>query len=898
MQTFIDVVLDKEQGSENENIIYILPSRRAGNTLTKKIASRAITTSFAPKVFSIEEFISHVTGLKSASNIDLIFILFESYKEVVAKEKLADFQTFCGWAQSILSDFNEIDRFLLNQSEVFNHLKDIKELSDHWSSSKNELVLNYIDFWNSLFDIYTVFCSKSLDKGAVHQGYVYRQAVETIEHYIHSSPNVRHVFIGFNALNTAEQQLIQALLSQGNAEIYWDTEKSFLNNPFHETNSFVKNYKSKWSYYSSNPFNWTFDNYSTQKNIATYACSQDILQAKTLGTILSKISSQELSNTAIVLGEESLLLPVLNALPRSIQKVNITMGLPLSKTSTASFFDQLITLKKNPHKNGYYFKDVLNILRNPLSAALLGSQTEHLEQEIITNNLIFISVSQLAELSSDSTDPVFNLLFKTWNEHPKDAVTNCIHIIEALRALFDTGNNTLQLEYIYGFYVAFNKLKQLMDAQDHIKDIPTFIHFYREILSSETIDLRGDPEQGLQIMGVLESRVLDYKHVIITSVNEGILPSGKSQNSYIPYDLKKLYNLPTYSEKDAVYAYHFYHLLHRSSTVDLLYTTHSTGLGSSEKSRFIRQIEEESIHSIKKHVVTPSTIKIEERLPHISKDTTIIDSLKNLFKKGISPSALTTYLRDPIVFYERYVLGINSSNEVEETVAANTMGTIVHNTLEELYKPHVGQQLTVTIIEELLTMIEVEVRNQFKLVYELNHISEGKNKIVYAIVTRYVENYLKREKGLLKKGDTVTIMSVEDDLRNIQLTEDIFLRGKVDLVEQRNNNVNIVDYKTGKVAQKDLNLSAFDDLLLPEGKFEKAFQVLMYAYMLNKKKPLDFPVSVGIISFKNLQSGYLPFKYNKNEQVTEDTLLEFEGVLKSLIAEILNPEIPFTQREI
>jgi len=898
MQTFIDVVLEKEQGSKNENIIYILPSRRAGNTLIKNIAARVVTTSFAPKVFSIEEFIGHVTGLQSASNIDLIFILYESYKEVVAKDKLAAFQTFCGWAQSILSDFNEIDRFLLNQSEVFNHLKDIKEISDHWSSSKNELVLNYIDFWNSLYDIYTVFCSKSLDKGAVHQGYVYRQAVENIEHYVHSSSNIRHVFIGFNALNTAEQQLIQALLSSGNAGVYWDTEKSFLNNPFHETNAFVKNYKKSWPHYSANAFNWTFDNYSTQKSVTTYACSQDILQAKTLGTILSNIHNKELSNTAIVLGDESLLLPVLNALPHNINKVNITMGLPLSKTPTASFFDQLITLKKNTHSNGYYFKDVLNILRNPLATSLLGLETDRVIQEIVTNNLIFVSISQLSELVTNDDDTCFNLLFKPWDDDPKLAVTNCIRIIEALRTIFDSGNHTLQLEYIYGFYVAFNKLSQLMTSQDHIKDIVTFVHFYREILSSETIDLRGDPEQGLQIMGVLESRVLDYKHVIITSVNEGILPSGKSQNSYIPYDLKKAYQLPTYSEKDAVYAYHFYHLLHRASTVDLLYTTHSTGLGSSEKSRFIRQIEEEGIHPIKKYVVTPSTIKIEQPLPHINKNEAILATLKNLFKKGISPSALTTYLRDPIIFYERYVLGINTSNEVEETVAANTMGTIVHNTLEELYKPYIGQELTVTTIDSLLSSVHKEVHEQFKQVYGLHHIAEGKNKIVYAIVTRYVENYLKREKGLLKNGDTVVIQSVEDDLRAIPLTSEIFLRGKVDLVERRNNNLNIIDYKTGKVEQKDLNLTSFTDLLLPEGKFEKAFQVLMYAYMLHKKEPLDFPVSVGIISFKNLQSGFLPFKFNKNEQVTEETLLKFEVVLQSLITEILNPEIPFTQRNI
>ncbi len=898
MQTFIDAVLDKEQGSHKENIIYILPSRRAGNTLSKKLASRVTKTSFAPKIFSIEEFISHVSGLKAASTIDLIFILFESYKEVVHTDKLASFQTFCGWAQSILSDFNEIDRFLLNQSEVFNHLRDVKELDDHWSSSSNEIVLNYIDFWNSLFEIYTIFCAKSIDRGAVHQGYVYRQAVETIEHYIQSTQKIRHVFIGFNALNTAEQQLIQAILAEGNAEIYWDTEKAFLSNPFHETNSFIKTYKKDWSYYTTNTFNWSFDNYSSKKNITTYACSQDVLQAKTLGTILKSIPNQNLSKTAIVLGDESLLLPVLNALPLNVQKVNITMGLPLGKTPTASFFDQLISLKKSSNTNGYYFKDVLNILRNPLSTYLLGIQTEHLESEIISNNLIFVSSSNLLKLVDTTSSSNFLILFSEWNDDPKKAISNCIKIIETLRSLFDNNGNTLQLEYIYGFYLAFNKLKQLMQTQDHIKDIGTFIHFYREILSSETIDLRGDPEEGLQIMGVLESRVLDYEHVIITSVNEGTLPSGKSQNSYIPYDLKKLYNLPTYSEKDAVYAYHFYHLLHRAKTAHLLYTTHSTGLGSSEKSRFIRQIEEEGIHEIKKYVVTPNTIKTEEQESQIIKNEAVIIKLNKLFKKGISPSALTTYLRNPILFYERYVLGINNSNEVEETVAANTMGTIVHNTLEELYKPYVGTQLTTSIINTLITRIEVQVRNQFKIVYGLNHIDQGKNKIVYAIVSRYVLNYLKRERSLLKKGDRVIIESVEDDIKNIKLTDHINLRGKVDLVERRNDRFNIVDYKTGKVEQKHLNLNAYEDLLLPDGKFEKAFQVLMYAYMLNKKKPLDFPVSVGIISFKNLQSGYLPFKYNKSQEVTEETLLEFEVILKRLITEILNPEIPFAQREL
>ncbi|WP_298349680.1 PD-(D/E)XK nuclease family protein [uncultured Dokdonia sp.] len=896
MQSFIDVVLNKEQNIEGANLIFIVPSRRAGNTLRKKVAVRASKTSFAPQIFSIEEFISHITGLKSASNVDLIFNLYESYTEVVEKEKLVPFQTFCGWAQSILSDFNEVDRFLLDQKEVFNHLKDVKELSEHWSSSTNEIVVNYIDFWNNLLKIYTVFCEKSLRTDAVHQGYIYRQAVEVIEHYISSSLEIRHVFLGFNALNTAEQQIIQAILASGNSEIYWDTEKSFVKNPYHETNLFIKKYKKDWAYYSTKDFSWSFDNYSIPKVINTYACSQDILQAKTLGSILESIPQKSLSSTAIVLGDEALLLPVLNALPTHIHKVNITMGIPIGKTPTASFFDQLLSLKKNPQKSGYYFKEVLKILRNPITQSLLGDTATVLQEEIITKNLIYVSLEDILTKVKPTDLQITKTLFLDWDNQPKSAVTNCLNIIQELRTSYDESKDALQVEYLYGFYVAFNKLKTLMDDRDHITDVATFILFYRDIISSETIDLKGDPDEGLQIMGVLESRVLDYEHVILTSVNEGILPSGKSQNSYIPYDLKKLYDLPTYSEKDAVYAYHFYHLLHRARTADLLYTTHSTGLGSSEQSRFIRQIEEEGIHTIHKYTVTPASQPATITAQKIEKTPEVITKLSRLFKKGISPSALTTYLRNPVVFYERYILGIDNSDEVEETVAANTMGTIVHNTLEELYKPHIGIVLTEDILKNLIKGIEPEVRNQFKLEYGLTHIQEGKNKIIYAVICRYVHNYLKREISLLKKGDVVIIQAVEDDLRDIPLTDTVSLRGKVDLVEQRNGNLNIVDYKTGKVAQTDLNLKSYEDLLLPEGKFEKAFQVLMYAYMLNKKKPLSFPVSAGIISFKNLQSGFLAFKYNKNQEITAETLLEFEAVLKRLVKEILDPSIPFTER--
>lgn len=898
MQTFLDKVLDEESLNGYQSSVFILPSRRSSNVLASKIASKSSQTTFAPVIYSIEEFIEHITQLSSADTIILTFTLYESYKEVVIPEKQVPFHTFCSWSQPILSDFNEIDRYLLNKEELFNHLTALKEITGHWSTASTDLILKYVDFWNNLGPIYDIFCSKSNAQGSVHQGLIYRQAVDAIEHYLKSSKKSRHVFVGFNALNTAEQQLIQAILSAGNSEIYWDTEQHFSTNPYHETTVFTNNYKKHWNHFKTTPFKWSFDNYRQPKNITTYATSQNIQQAKTVGSILSKRTTEQLSKTAIVLGDEALLLPILNSIPIHVKHVNITMGIPIAKTPTASFFDQIFTLKRTINPKGYYYKEVLILLRNPLTQLLLAKTTQLIERDIVTNNLIFVTAERIQTLSkTTSQKESVTLLFTPWERKVNKAVTNLSEIIDVLKGLFKGSSQLLQLEYLYGFYKAFNKLKQLIATHGYIDDLPTLIHFYREIISSETIDLRGDPKQGLQIMGVLESRVLDYEHVIMTSVNEGILPSGKSQNSYIPYDLKQHYGLPTYSEKDAIYAYHFYHLLHRAQHIDLLYTTNTNGLGSTEKSRFIRQMELEGVHTLKHVTVSPSTSRVQTSELAIYKSQDVLDKLNQLLQKGISPSALTTYLRNPILFYERYVLRINDGDEVEETVAANTMGTIVHNTLEVLYTPFINRTVSITDLESMLPAINKEVQNQFKQSYGLTHIDEGKNKIIFAVICRYIANYLHLEIDLLKKGDVVKIISLEADLKDIPLSPSVSLRGKVDLVENRNGNIRVIDYKTGKVEKKDLNLTAWEDLFLPEGKYEKAFQVLMYAYMLHKTEPLDFPVSIGIISFKNLQAGFLPFNFNRNQEVTEETLSSFETVLKKLIAEILNPEIPFSKRQ-
>lgn len=898
MRTFIEKVVLAEVTFDVLEKVYVVPSRRAGARLRQVLASNTNVTSFAPEVYSIEEFIMLVSELRQAPNATQLFVLYKSYLECVSKEHHESFRTFSGWAQTVLSDFNEIDRYLISQESIFSHLKDIKDLSNHWSkNSSSSLVTNYLKFWDDLGLMYNRFCEELSSMGIAHQGLLYRRAVENIESYLQSNREKRHVFVGFNALNNAEQQLIQEILAFGHSEVYWDVEKHFQENSLHEAATFTQKYASEWRYYKDHDFKWINNNYSLEKNITTYSCTSDISQVKTISTLVDELSVVDLESTAIILGDESLLLPLLNALPKTVKNLNITMGIPLGQTPLASFFEALFIMKRSLSSKGYYYQNILQVLSHSFVQQLLQGQISVIEQKLAADNITFITPKRLLSfLENDINQEFLEECLRPWDT-PKIAIDSCLRLIALARKELTEKGDALQLEYLFGFYKVFNQVSSLQEENKYIEDIATLAFFYREVLSTETVDLRGDPEKGLQIMGVLESRVLDFKHVILTSVNEGTLPSGKSQNSFIPYDLKRQYGLPTYFEKDAIYAYHFYKLLFRASRVSLLYTTENSGLGSVEKSRFIRQLEEDKMHDVRAVQVLPALHTLKKKPFTINKSPEVIGRLKELCLKGLSPSALTTYLRNPLVFYERYVIGVQESDAVEETVAANTMGTIVHNSLEELYTPFINKPLTVDVLKSLLEKVELTVKDQFKKEYGLEFISNGKNLIIYEVILRYIHNFISLETQRIEQGDDIIIQSLEQDLRNVYLSDTIFLRGKVDVVENRNSQLNIIDYKTGKVVQKDLKITNWTDLLLPEGKHEKAFQVLMYAYMMHKTKPLDFPIRVGIISFKNLQAGFLPFRLDKEDLVTQETLDAFEGVLQQVIQEILDPTIPFAERE-
>ena len=912
MTTFIEDVLKDltHKKLDFSELVFILPSKRAGVFLKYHLPNYIEKTIFSPQIISIEDFVEDLSQLKQLSGIELLFHFYESYKKVHLDSDIEPFESFTKWAQILLQDFNEIDRYLIPSDQIFDYLSAIQDLN-HWSldNNKTDFVSNYLEFWTKLKLYYNQFTEDLLESGVGYQGLIYKEAIEQIESYVQNNTKT-HVFIGFNALNSSEEQIIQELLHHGLAEAYWDIDEVFLADRLHGAGLFARQHKNNWSYFQKAPFKWVTNNYKKKKNITTIGCPKSIGQSKYVGSLLNQLITENssLNKTAVVLGEEELLIPILNSLPEKLKNLNVTMGFPLKFIPLASLFELLFNIHKT-HNTRFYFKDIITIVSNQMVQTILKSG-QTIIQTIQTNNFVFINLDDLKSMCHKDDTEIISLLFEAWNQSIEKVLEKCSSLILKIKNTLDTNknNNLLELEYLYRFSVLFNELDVLNTKYKSITNVSTLFSIYKELLSSETLDFKGEPLDGLQIMGMLESRVLDFETIIITSVNEGILPSGKSNNSFIPFDVKIENQLPTYKEKDAIYTYHFYRLIQRAKNVYIIYNTEVDALKGGEKSRFITQLEIEGIHNINHIISSPNVPIIEHKLTHVEKNQDILNRIKTIALTGFSPSSLTNYIRNPLDFYFEKILGIREVEEVEETVASNTLGTIIHNTLEDFYKPLEGLYLSVEHLNKMKSEVVQRVIYHFKDVYKEGDVSKGKNLISFEIAKRYILNFLNSEIQSLTNGDTIKICSIELE-NNVEISIPeldfpIKLKGKVDRVDEFNGVTRIIDYKSGKVLQTNLEIVDWQLLTTDYKAYSKVFQVLTYAYMMKLENKIKLPIEAGIISFKNLKPGFLKFSkkdkagaYAKKEQlITDKTLQNFEIELKKLILEICNPEVDFIEK--
>ena len=444
----------------------------------------------------------------------------------------------------------------------------------------------------------------------------------------------------------------------------------------------------------------------------------------------------------------------------------------------------------------------------------------------------------------------------------------------------------------------------------YINSLKTLYGLYQELLNKETLDFKGEPLKGLQIMGMLESRVLDFETVILVSVNEGIIPAGKTQNSFIPFDVKIENRLPTYKEKDAIYTYHFYRLLQRAKNIHLVYNTEPDVLNGGEPSRFLAQLQFEGLHNLTHQIVVPKISMQNLKPQEVIKTPQIIEQLKSIAVEGFSPSSLGQYIRNPIDFYNYNILGIEQPNELEESIEASTFGSVIHFTLKEFYSNFVGHKLEVSKLETLKPKIQDTVYHFFKKLYKKGDLSMGKNFISFEIAKRYIHNFIDEEIRFIKDGNEVLIQSIEEtvefDFQYPEFEFPIKLKGNVDRIDICNGAQRIIDYKTSKVSQVDLNLIEWDEITKDYKKNNKSFQVLMYAYILSKSQPFEGLTVAGIYSFKNLKARVINFtKKNKpglgaskQQYITSEVLQAFENELKSLLFELFNSNISFIEKEV
>ena len=902
MQSFIAQTWEylSSQCHDTSQLRCIVPSVRAGNFLRQIIRQESNTAGFLPDIIPIEAFIQEVADLQIIDELPLLFECYQVYRYHEPKQPKEDFDTFSSWAVTLLADFNEIDRYLVPAKSFFDYLASIQELN-HWTMQEapSEMMRAYLSFWNQLHGYYDLLKSALMKKKLGYQGMVYREATHQVNFYLDAKGDRPHAFIGFNALNNAEQNIFQEFLARDNHYVFWDGDEKFINDTGHSASLFMRRYFKQWQYYEKHKPLFIENHYQQPKDITLIQAANPLDQVKEIGSILKGFSPEQCQKTAVVLADEQLLMPLLNALPDNIKHVNITMGVSLKFQPLTIWVISLLELHLNSGRS-FYYKPLFGVLEHPM-AEIIMNKPRQVVSEMTQTNRVAIDLPELLEKSDDADQEILKTLFSDW---PKD-IDQALDRLEELFGLFVEVENDIHRTTAVKLQQLIVQIRNMQARYGSITDLESLRNVLRQLAGKARLDFQGDAYQGLQIMGVLESRALDFESLIIASVNEGLLPSGRNAPSFITNDMKLQYQLPTFFEKDAIFTYHFYRMLHRAKEVKILFTSVGGGFQSKEESRLIKQLRLDSkAHKLKERTIRTKMAAKTPQLKVVDKTPEVMHALKQLAQNQYSPSSLTNYIRNPIDFYSQKVLGVKPADELEEDIALNTLGSVVHTTLEELYTPLVGTLLTEEKLRPLLKEINSTLTQQsLKLLGK--HYDLGKNRIVFEVGQRYVKYAIESDLRLLRAGHELELVAIEQRLKT-QLNHPkagvVNLGGLADRIDRLDGKLRIIDYKTGKVEPNQLQLSDWD-VLIEDYKYSKAFQVLMYGYMYWKQHGV-LADAAGIISFRKQTEDFMAFGWKQQgsrtveAQLNQDILLQFEKQLLQLFDEIYDEHRPFIEKEI
>lgn len=949
MQTFLQLVaqdLYQKIGNDLSRVAIVFPNKRASLFFNEYLAMQSDRPIWSPAYASISELFRQLSPWKSGDPIRLVCELYKVFREETRSEETLD--DFYFWGELLISDFDDVDKNLVDADRLFSNLQDLKNIMDDYDfldseqeeairqffqnfsiERRTQLKEKFISLWDKLGDIYHHYRRNLAELGIAYEGMMYRYVMEELqpdklkyEHY---------VFVGFNVLNKVETKFFERLREAGKALFYWDYDVFYTRLPrentppyTHEAGEFIlRNLK----IFPNELPEAVFDTLRKPKNVHFISAPTENAQARYLPEWIRSVTKRDLQETpvkekenAVVLCNEALLLPVLHSIPPEVKNVNITMGFPLAQTPVYSFVSALVELQTTGYRRDtgrYQYEAVQSVLKHPYTRQL-STSAEGLEKQLTRDNRFFPLPSELKQ------DTFLEQIFT-----PKTSLSAlCQYLTEMLRAVAvlyrkeqetDDIFNQLYRESLFKSYTLINRLLNLIDNGELNIQIETLRRLLCRLLATSNIPFHGEPAIGMQVMGVLETRNLDFRNLIMLSLNEGQLPKAGGDSSFIPYNLRKAFGMTTIEHKNALYAYYFYRLIQRAENVTLLYNTASEGLNRGEMSRFMLQFLVESPHSISREYLEAGQSPQSGREIRVEKTPEIITRMYERYdvnrhpKSLFSPSALNTYLDCRLKFYYRYVAGLKAPDEVSAEIDSALFGTIFHRAAELVYKDLTanGKEIRKDDLEQVLRN-DIKLQNYVDTAFkeEFFHVAltekpefNGTQLINAKVITSYLRQLLRNDlqyapffmEGMEKK--VTEIIEIETPQGKLALN----IGGTIDRIDSKDDTLRIVDYKTGGSPKTPENIK---QLFTPaDGRPNYIFQTFLYASIMCRKQSLKVAPSLlyihraasetysPVIEMGEARQPKMPVN---NFAFYED---EFRERLQTLLQEIYNPEEAFTQTE-
>lgn len=911
---------------------FVFPSRRASLYFTNILKQQNKDIAFwAPATFSIEEFvIEHNPGLLVEEPLQLILKLFEVYRQHGGRE---DFDEFYSWGSVLLNDFDEIDRNLVEGRLVYKNLQEVDDLEATFGPSEEMiqalkgfkkviddgqdglLTRNFIENWARIGNIYEQFRESLLTSGKSYIGLLYSLLAKNISSGDQVLKYDKVVFAGFNALSKAEEVIINTLLEQGRAKVFFDADHYYLKDDQEEAGTFLRRHQRRW--YRHPEVKWVIsDGFNLEKNITVIGVEQKTSQTRMVSEIIDQYG---LDKTAVVMGDETLIAPMLYSLPATMGNVNITMGYPVASSGLAELCRAYFRYQQgiSPGKDKVYVnrQAVVELLSQPslgtfelgfLKSIRSGRSNylllDHLQEALaqmpkddhaLLQGLLAPAAETLAAL-----DQLISFLAKEYYVK-KETRDN---------PLLDSGIRHSLIVYLKG-------LKGQLEISGLTLSYTVLDKILREAFKQLSTPFSGEPLADLQIMGFLESRALDFKNIVLLSVNEDTIPASSGNNSYIPFHIRKAFGLPTFIEQNSIYAYHFFRLLQRAENITLVYSTELSVTGGGEQSRFIYQLEERSRKNTKIHL----TRKIwSPEIPAVSTDDLSISVPKtgavakqleehlNLLssEKSLAPTQLVDYITCPLKYYYARVLKIREPDLETGNIDARVFGNLLHQVFEECYKDWLGKEITADEIKQLIKNLPKIIEH----VFEGYDRDNGETNFTKGVIRNITELILKNDLNDApiyiydlesKTYPLKTLLTVSDEIA-------VNMGGFIDRLDRVNSKdgevYRVLDYKTGKAElspisyyRKAVSHADYIETHFNDPKYKSGFQLLFYILLLHKLNPA-WQLNGGIVGVRSLNSG-IDYLRKSPGPIAPEIIDLFESRLKRLILEIANKEIPFTQTE-